>query len=59
MRQLFRERGFLIRPLGNVLYLMPPYCSTPDDLTRAFDVIDEVAGIVTQAAPVNSRAAGS
>ncbi|QSZ59507.1 adenosylmethionine--8-amino-7-oxononanoate transaminase [Rhizobium sp. ZX09] len=59
MRQLFRERGFLIRPLGNVLYLMPPYCSTPDDLTRAFDVIGEVAGIVTQAAPVNSRAAGS
>ncbi|MGG2473890.1 adenosylmethionine--8-amino-7-oxononanoate transaminase, partial [Rhizobium sp. BR5] len=28
MRQLFRERSFLIRPLGNVLYLMPPYCST-------------------------------
>ncbi|MGP4669369.1 adenosylmethionine--8-amino-7-oxononanoate transaminase [Agrobacterium pusense] len=59
MRQLFRERGFLIRPLGNVLYLMPPYCSTPDDLTRVFDVIDEVAGIVTRGAPVNSRAAGT
>ncbi len=59
MRQLFRERGFLIRPLGNVLYLMPPYCSTADDLTRAFDVIDEVAGIVTRGAPAISRAAGT
>ncbi|MFF2321445.1 adenosylmethionine--8-amino-7-oxononanoate transaminase [Agrobacterium sp. NPDC058088] len=59
MRQLFRERGFLIRPLGNVLYLMPPYCSTADDLTRAFDVIDEVAGIVTRGAPTISRAAGT
>lgn len=59
MRQLFRERGFLIRPLGNVLYLMPPYCSTADDLTRAFDVIDEVAGIVTRGVPAISRAAGT
>lgn len=59
MRQLFRERGFLIRPLGNVLYLMPPYCSTADDLTRAFDVIDEVAGIVTQGVPAHSRAAAT
>ncbi|MGF0523333.1 adenosylmethionine--8-amino-7-oxononanoate transaminase [Agrobacterium pusense] len=59
MRQLFRERGFLIRPLGNVLYLMPPYCSTADDLTRAFDVIDEVAGIVTRGATAISRAAGT
>lgn len=59
MRQLFRERGFLIRPLGNVVYLMPPYCSTADDLTCAFDVIDEVAGIVIQGAPAHSRAAAT
>ena len=49
MRGLFRERGLVIRPLGNVVYLMPPYCSTPDDLGRAFDAIDEVASIVTEA----------
>lgn len=58
MRQLFRERGFVIRPLGNVLYLMPPYCSTGEDLTSAFDAIDEVAGIVTETASLKSRAAG-
>lgn len=46
MRRLFRERGFLIRPLGNVIYLMPPYCLTADELGRAYDAIYEVASIV-------------
>lgn len=27
----FRERDMLVRPLGNTVYLMPPYCITPDD----------------------------
>ena len=26
------ERGVLMRPLGNVLYLMPPYCTTDEQL---------------------------
>lgn len=26
------ERGVLLRPLGNVLYFMPPYCTTEDEL---------------------------
>ncbi|PSH56520.1 adenosylmethionine--8-amino-7-oxononanoate transaminase [Phyllobacterium sophorae] len=46
MRQQFRERGLLIRPLGNVIYLMPPYCVTAEELGRAYDAIDEVASIV-------------
>ncbi|WP_339073109.1 adenosylmethionine--8-amino-7-oxononanoate transaminase [Sinorhizobium meliloti] len=46
LRRLFRERGLLIRPLGNVIYLMPPYCVTSDELARAYDAIDEVASIV-------------
>lgn len=46
MRRLFRERGFLIRPLGNVIYLMPPYCVTVGELGRAYDAIDQVASIV-------------
>ncbi|AGS25207.1 adenosylmethionine--8-amino-7-oxononanoate transaminase [Rhizobium etli] len=46
LRRLFRERGFLIRPLGNVVYLMPPYCVTADELSRAYDAISEVASIV-------------
>jgi len=50
MRKLFRERGLLIRPLGNVLYLMPPYCVTAQELERAYDAIDEVASIVLKSA---------
>jgi adenosylmethionine-8-amino-7-oxononanoate aminotransferase len=48
MRRLFRERGLLVRPLGNVLYLMPPYCVTADELGHAYAAIDEVAWIVLE-----------
>ncbi|MCA2375333.1 adenosylmethionine--8-amino-7-oxononanoate transaminase [Agrobacterium genomosp. 3 str. RTP8] len=58
MRRLFRERGFVIRPLGNVVYLMPPYCAAPDDLGHAFDAIDEVASIVTETARIKTPVPG-
>ncbi len=32
--------GVLLRPLGNVVYLLPPYCATVEDLGRAYDVIE-------------------
>jgi adenosylmethionine-8-amino-7-oxononanoate aminotransferase len=37
------ERGVLLRPLGDTVYLLPPYCSTEQDLGRAYDVILEFA----------------
>lgn len=40
LRRFFRERGVLIRPLGNVIYLMPPYCVTTDDLDLAYEAIE-------------------
>ncbi|MBN8954358.1 MULTISPECIES: adenosylmethionine--8-amino-7-oxononanoate transaminase [unclassified Rhizobium] len=46
MRRLFRERGLLLRPLGNVIYLMPPYCTNSKDIATAYDTIDEVASLV-------------
>jgi adenosylmethionine-8-amino-7-oxononanoate aminotransferase len=39
----FRERDLLLRPLGNTIYLMPPYCVTEDDLDRAYRAIAEAA----------------
>ncbi len=30
----------LIRPLGNVIYVMPPYVITPEELGRIFDAIE-------------------
>ena len=32
-------RGVLLRPLGNTVYVLPPYCSSDDDLARAYDAI--------------------
>lgn len=40
LRAFFLERGLLIRPLGNVVYLLPPYCITPEQLDRAYDGIE-------------------
>jgi adenosylmethionine---8-amino-7-oxononanoate aminotransferase len=34
-----REKGVLLRPLGNTVYVMPPYCITPDELARVWEVI--------------------
>jgi len=37
----FRERDVLLRPLGNTLYVMPPYCIDDADLERVYAVIAE------------------
>ena len=35
----FIHRGILIRPLGNVIYIMPPYCITDADLNFIYKTI--------------------
>ena len=49
LRAFFRRKDLLIRPLGNVIYLMPPYCTTPDDLDCAYAAIDEAADLIAAA----------
>lgn len=39
LAQFARDQGFLIRPIGNVVYLLPPYCITRDQIQSAFDMI--------------------
>lgn len=39
--QFFIEKGILIRPLGNVIYLLPPYCISAEDLAYIYDCIEE------------------
>jgi adenosylmethionine-8-amino-7-oxononanoate aminotransferase len=36
LRAFFLERGLLLRPLGNTIYLMPPYCLDADQLDQLF-----------------------
>jgi adenosylmethionine-8-amino-7-oxononanoate aminotransferase len=35
------RRGVLLRPLGDVIYFMPPYVTTPEEIDRIFDVAHE------------------
>ncbi|MEJ7934218.1 adenosylmethionine--8-amino-7-oxononanoate transaminase [Sphingobium sp. AN558] len=41
LRAFFLERGLLLRPLGNTIYLMPPYCLAPGQLDRIFVALAE------------------
>src|SRR5690606_24120127 len=42
-------RGAVLRPLGNVVYFMPPYCITPDEIDFMVDVA--VEGIALAVSP--------
>lgn len=35
----FRERDVLLRPLGNTVYVMPPYCISDEDLDAVYEAI--------------------
>lgn len=39
--QFFLDRGVLLRPLGNVIYILPPYVIQPDQLHHIYDVVTE------------------
>ena len=44
----FAKKGLLLRPLGNTIYVMPPYCSAPGDLETAYAAIAEAATVVNK-----------
>jgi adenosylmethionine-8-amino-7-oxononanoate aminotransferase len=39
MYEACMKKGVLIRPLGNVVYVLPPYCITDDELEKVYDAI--------------------
>ena len=41
------KRGVLLRPIGNVVYFMPPYVVTPADIDLMFEVAAEGIGLAT------------
>ncbi len=41
IKDFFLEKGLLLRPLGNVLYIMPPYCILEKELKYAYKIIYE------------------
>lgn len=42
----FLSRGLLLRPLGNTIYLMPPYCIAHDELALAYRAIRDAADMI-------------
>jgi adenosylmethionine-8-amino-7-oxononanoate aminotransferase len=36
------DKGVYLRPLGNTLYLMPPYCTTPKEMHRTHEVVHDI-----------------
>ena len=37
--EFFLSKGLLLRPLGNVIYVMPPYCVTAEELEQVYAAI--------------------
>jgi adenosylmethionine-8-amino-7-oxononanoate aminotransferase len=46
------SRGVLTRPIGNVIVLMPPYCTTPNQVRKIIrSVADSTAEVFGQRQP--------
>lgn len=41
--RFFRDNGLLLRPMGNTVYVMPPYCIDDDDLSAIYTAIAAAA----------------
>ena len=46
--QFFLERGVLLRPLGDVLYVLPPYCTSDGELEKIYGTIREFVRATTR-----------
>ena len=38
----FLDRNILLRPLGNIVYVLPPYIISPAELATIYQAIDEL-----------------
>jgi adenosylmethionine-8-amino-7-oxononanoate aminotransferase len=39
--QYFMDAGIILRPLGNIIYILPPYCITTGDLNYIYNKIEQ------------------
>ncbi|KRP85857.1 adenosylmethionine-8-amino-7-oxononanoate aminotransferase [Bradyrhizobium yuanmingense] len=45
LQAFFKDRNLLLRPLGNTIYVMPPYCITAADIDQIYAAIREAADL--------------
>ncbi len=43
LQAYFKDRNLLLRPLGNTIYVMPPYCVTAVDIDQIYAAIRDAA----------------
>jgi adenosylmethionine-8-amino-7-oxononanoate aminotransferase len=46
LQAFFNDRSLLLRPLGNTIYVMPPYCVTAEDLDEIYAAIRDAADVL-------------
>ena len=46
LNAFYLERDILLRTLGNVVYLLPPYCVRANELDKIYGAIDESLSLV-------------
>lgn len=42
LKMAFLQKGLMLRPIGQTVYLLPPYSTTAVELKRAYELIEEV-----------------
>jgi adenosylmethionine-8-amino-7-oxononanoate aminotransferase len=47
--KFFLDRLIILRPLGNIIYLIPPYCITKEELNHVYKAIIEFIGTLESA----------
>lgn len=47
LQAFFNRRNLLLRPLGNTIYVMPPYCVTAADLGEIYQAVMDAADALT------------
>ncbi len=40
LQNYFLENGVLLRPLGSIIYCLPPYCISEDELNQVWDLVE-------------------
>ncbi|RYF20371.1 MAG: aminotransferase class III-fold pyridoxal phosphate-dependent enzyme, partial [Flavobacteriales bacterium] len=42
----FIEKGIVLRPVGNIVYILPPYIMTDEQLQKVYSTIEEAIEMV-------------